>query len=103
MRSVAGWRYGWINRAMPAGAINAFVDNLAKNIVALADDIIAEVKKAFPADEYSEGLQAENAVWAELLVLRAATRLMLGGLELGAQTPDFERNIRRVLRELVSR
>ncbi len=88
---------------MPAGAINAFVDNLAKNIVALADDIIAEVKKAFPADEYSEGLQAENAVWAELLVLRAATRLMLGGLELGAQTPDFERNIRRVLRELVSR
>lgn len=93
-------RYGWINRALPADTIGAFVDTLAQNIAALADGVIAGAKQAVPAQDYGEGLESENAAWAGLFTRPAAGRLILGGLERGAQTPEVERNIEVMLREL---
>ncbi len=41
-------RYGWINRALPAADLDAFVDRLARNIAALPDGVIAAAKSALP-------------------------------------------------------
>jgi enoyl-CoA hydratase/carnithine racemase len=93
-------RYGWVNRALPAEGISAFVDDLAKNIAALADGVIAAAKQALPADDFGEGLKIEDAAWAGLVALPAAGHAILGGLERGAQTPEVERNLERMLRNL---
>ncbi|MDB5615382.1 MAG: Enoyl-CoA hydratase/isomerase [Devosia sp.] len=95
-------RYGWINRALPADTIAAFVDTLAQNIAALADGVIAAAKQSVPTDDYGTGLESENAAWASLFTQPAAGRLILGGLELGAQTPEVERNLEIMLRTLAA-
>ena len=93
-------RYGWINRAVPADTIGAFVDTLAHNIAALADGVAAAAKRSLPADDYAAGLALENSAWAGLFAQPAAGQLLLGGLERGAQTPEGERNIESMLRDL---
>jgi enoyl-CoA hydratase/carnithine racemase len=93
-------RYGWINRAVPADTIGGFVDTLAHNIAALADGVANAAKQSLPADDYAAGLELENAAWAGLFAQPAAGRLLLGGLERGAQTPEVERNIEVMLRGL---
>lgn len=95
-------RYGWINRALPPDSIGAFVDALAQNISTLADGVVAAAKQAVPAEDYGNGLESENAAWADLFARPAAGRLILGGLERGAQTPVVERNIEAMLRELAA-
>lgn len=40
-------RYGWVNRALPANELDAFVNRLAKNIAALPEGVIAATKKQF--------------------------------------------------------
>ncbi|SEP63911.1 Enoyl-CoA hydratase/carnithine racemase [Devosia sp. YR412] len=95
-------RYGWINRAVPADEIDAFVDTLAQNIANLADGVIAAAKLSLPAEDYSAGLEIENTAWAGLFAQPAAGRLLVGGLENGAQTPVVERNIEAMLRELAA-
>lgn len=95
-------RYGWINRAMPADTIGAFVANLAQNIAALPDGVIAAAKRVVPADDYSAGLESENAAWASLFTQPVAGQLLLGGLKRGAQTPEVERKIEVMLRKLVT-
>lgn len=95
-------RYGWINRALPADEIGAFVDTLAENIAALSDGVIAGAKQAVPAEDYTAGLEIENAAWAGLFALPAALQLILRGLESGAQTPEVERDFEHVLRNLAA-
>ncbi|KFC61707.1 Enoyl-CoA hydratase/isomerase [Devosia sp. LC5] len=95
-------RYGWINRVLPPDSIGAFVDALAQNISTLADGVVAAAKQAVPAEDYGNGLESENAAWAGLIARPAAGRLILGGLERGAQTPVVERNIEVMLRELAA-
>ena len=93
-------RYGWINRALPEAELGPFVETLAANIAALPDGVIAATKTAVPAEDYASGLAAENDAWARLFTLPAAQKLIIGGVEAGAQTPEVERNIEAVLRDL---
>ena len=95
-------RYGWINRAIPADTIAAFVDNLAQNIASLPNGVIAGIKCIVPADDYSMGLESENSAWADLFTQPAAGQLLLGGLKRGAQTPEVEHEIEAMLRELAT-
>ncbi|MBS1078962.1 hypothetical protein JK217_14780 [Gluconobacter kondonii] len=95
-------RYGWINRAIPADTIAAFVDNLAQNIASLPNGVIAGIKCIVPADDYSMGLESENSAWADLFTQPAAGQLLLGGLKRGAQTLEVEHEIEAMLRELAT-
>ncbi len=93
-------RYGWVNRALPADKIDAFVDRLASQIAALPPGVIAAAKQALPPDDLAAGLARENDAWAGLFVLPAAERLIRGGLEHGAQTRDGEQRLEALMREL---
>lgn len=94
--------YGWINRAVPAEELDAFVDRVAKNIAALTPEIIAAAKRLVPPADLSQGLRAENDAWATLVSGDLPARLMGSALEQGVQTPDVERDLEAVMREIAS-
>lgn len=77
-------RYGWINRALPADALDAFVDRLARNIAALPNGVIAAAKQAVPPADLREGFRREHDAWAGLFARPAAEKLIRGGLDVGA-------------------
>jgi enoyl-CoA hydratase/carnithine racemase len=93
-------RYGWINRALPADEIDAFVDRLARNIAALPEGVIAAAKQALPTSQLADGLKREHDAWAELFARPAAEALIRGGLRVGAQTLQGERDLEALLRSL---
>jgi enoyl-CoA hydratase/carnithine racemase len=93
-------RYGWINRALPADEIDAFVDRLARNIAALPDGVIAAAKQALPTSQLADGLKREHDAWAGLFARPAAEALIRGGLGVGAQTLQGERDLEALLRSL---
>ncbi|CAI1689762.1 Carnitinyl-CoA dehydratase [Serratia grimesii] len=98
--AVTAERYGWINRALPAAELDDFVNRLAHNIAALPEGIIAAAKQAMPAPDLHEGFQREHDPWAGLFARPAAESRIRGGLKAGAQTPDGERNLEKLLRNL---
>ncbi len=93
-------RYGWINRALPAGELDAFVDRLARNIAALPDGVVAAAKATIAPADLTEGLIREDAAWSALFARPAAARLIAAGLDNGAQTRDGERDVEGLLRAL---
>jgi enoyl-CoA hydratase/carnithine racemase len=98
--AVTAERYGWINRALPTAELNDFVNRLAHNIAALPEGVIAAAKQAMPAPDLHEGFQREHNAWAGLFARPAAESRIRGGLKAGAQTPDGERNLEKLLRNL---
>ncbi|CAI1033623.1 Carnitinyl-CoA dehydratase [Serratia grimesii] len=98
--AVTAERYGWINRALPAAELDDFVNRLAHNIAALPEGVIAAAKQAMPAPELHEGFQREHDAWVGLFARPAAESRIRGGLKAGAQTPDGERNLEKLLRNL---
>ncbi|MFJ7500905.1 enoyl-CoA hydratase/isomerase family protein [Serratia grimesii] len=98
--AVTAERYGWINRALPPAELDDFVNRLAHNIAALPEGVIAAAKQAMPAPDLHEGFQREHDAWAGLFARPAAESRICGGLKAGAQTPDGERNLEKLLRNL---
>ncbi|WHX20177.1 enoyl-CoA hydratase/isomerase family protein [Streptomyces malaysiensis subsp. malaysiensis] len=94
--------YGWINRAVPADGLDAFVDGVAEKIAALSPELIAAAKQLVPPADLTEGLRAENDAWAELVSGELPARLMTGALERGAQTPAGERDLESVMRSVAA-
>lgn len=90
--------YGWINRALPAAELDAYVDRVARNIAALPEGVIEAVKHALPADDFKEGLLRENAAWTSAIGRPAARHLIAEGLRGGAQTPAGERDLENLMR-----
>ncbi len=97
-RTATDW--GWIDRAMPAGELETFVDRLARNIGALPSGVIAATKAALPPTDLNAGMVAENDAWAGLFSRPAASTLIRGGLRDGAQTRDGERRLEALLRDV---
>lgn len=93
-------RYGWINRAVPADELDAFVDRLARNIAALPDGVIEAAKTAVPEVDLQEGFLREHEAWAGLFVQPVAEQLIRGGLERGAHTRNGELQLEDLLRGL---
>jgi enoyl-CoA hydratase/carnithine racemase len=93
-------RYGWVNRAVPAGELDDLVDRLARNIAALPEGVIAAAKHAIVPADLAEGLRREHDAWASQIVRPAAEQLIRAGLTHGAQTPDGERDLEGLLRGL---
>ncbi len=95
-------RYGWVNRAVPAGELDGIVDRLARNIAALPEGVIAAAKRAIVPEDLAEGLLREHDAWADQFVRPAAERLIRGGLAHGAQTRDGERDLEGLLRGMTA-
>ncbi|ARQ70565.1 enoyl-CoA hydratase/isomerase family protein [Streptomyces marincola] len=93
-------RYGWINRALPADRLDAFVDRLARDIAALPDGVVAAAKHAIVPRDHADGLARENDAWASLVLRPATARLMGAGLAKGAQTRDGEQDLEGLFRDL---
>ncbi|MDR7144763.1 enoyl-CoA hydratase/isomerase family protein [Rhizobium sp. BE258] len=93
-------RYGWINRTLPDGELDGFVDRLSRNIANLPQGVIAAAKKAMPPQDLRDGFKREHDAWVGLFQLPAAEKLIRGGLAAGAQTRAGERNLETVLRSL---
>lgn len=93
-------RYGWINRALSASELDGFVDQLARDIAALPEGVIAAAKKALSPIDLRDGFRREHDAWAGLFERPTAAKLIRGGLRAGAQTRDGERNLEGLLRAL---
>ena len=92
--------YGWINRAVPADELDEFVTRLAHNIGNLADGVVAGAKRILAPVTPLEGYQREETEWSALIGQPAAVALMGGSLQRGAQTPDGERDLEGLLRQI---
>lgn len=90
--------YGWVNRAVPAAELHAFVERVARNVADLPDGVIAAAKAALPADDLAEGLLREDAAWSSQVSVPAVQQLMGDSLGLGAQTPEGERDLESTMR-----
>ena len=93
-------RYGWLNRALPADVLDAFVDRLAGNIVALPDGVVAAAKAAIVPEDLAGGMVRESEAWMGQVFLPATTRIMADGLAAGAQTADGERDLEGLFRNV---
>lgn len=91
-------RYGWINRALPAEEIDAFVDTLAHNIASLPNGVASAAKYAIPAENLSEGFKRESEAWFGLVTLPVAGKLIGGGIAKGLQTREGELQLENILR-----
>lgn len=95
-------RYGWVNRALPAAELDAFVDTLAHQIAALAPGVARAAKQALDTvnDPLPVALAQGDALWKQLVFQPIATSKILAGLAAGAQTPAGERDLEGLLRNL---
>jgi enoyl-CoA hydratase/carnithine racemase len=85
-------RYGWINRALPAGEIGAFVDRLARRVASFPPEAIALAKRAVDSAHLPgiEGLLEEAHCFNRSLATGAARERMVAFLEAGGQTREME-------------
>ena len=96
-------RYGYVNRALPQDELGPFVDELAYRIASFPAEAIALAKESVNnAAETGtvEGLLEEAHLFNRLATSEASRRLMRRFLELGAQTPDAELDLRTVVDQL---
>ncbi|MBL6715597.1 MAG: enoyl-CoA hydratase/isomerase family protein [Pseudomonadales bacterium] len=87
--------WGYLNRALPAAEIGAFVDRLARRIASFPAPAIAAAKAAVNAAErpLAEGLAEEAYLFQTLLATDEAPRNMQRFLARGGQTAEGERAV----------
>ncbi|MGI5222753.1 enoyl-CoA hydratase/isomerase family protein [Nocardia sp. CA-290969] len=90
--------YGWINRAVPAAELDAFVDRIARNIADLPAGVVEAVKSVLPPADLSTGYAEEENAWSALIAGPDAVRLMDGAMRHGAQTPEGETHLEALMR-----
>ncbi len=85
-------RYGYVNRALPADQIGAFVDDLARRIASFPASAIALAKQAAAAAEPSpiDGLLEEADCFNRSLDDPETRRRMEAFMAAGGQTREFE-------------
>ena len=86
-------RYGYVNRALPAGEIDFFVQYLAQRIAGFPAETIALAKQAVHMgdDGLEDGLVREELMFLESVHTAAARRRMAAALAGGMQTPLIEK------------
>jgi len=86
-------RYGYVNRAVPAGEIDFFVRDLARRIAGFPAETIALAKQAslFHDAGIENELAREERLFLESVHTAAAQRRMTAALAAGMQTPLIEK------------
>jgi enoyl-CoA hydratase/carnithine racemase len=90
--AVTAERWGYLNRVLPPGELDGFVDRLARRIAGFPAEAIALAKQAVDQALPSPlpGLREEAFLFQRLLRTDDARRRMRRFLELGGQTRDGE-------------
>jgi enoyl-CoA hydratase/carnithine racemase len=86
-------RYGYVNRALPAGEIDFFVSYLAHRIAGFPAETIAAAKQAASMGEagLEDELAREEVLFLESAQSAPARRRMAAALAIGMQTAPIER------------
>ena len=86
-------RYGYVNRALRAGEIDAFVGALARRLAGFPAATIALAKRAasLEDDGLEDALALEERLFLESVQLPVARRRMAAALRMGMQTAAMER------------
>ena len=94
--------WGLVNRALPADALDAFVDDLADRIASYPPLAVREAKASVLAalPDPTAGLLQEARRFDRTLADDAAVTRMQQLLDLGGQTPEVEADLQQVLRRL---
>lgn len=92
-------RWGWVNRVLPADALDAFVERLAGRIASFPPHAVAAAKASVLRAEtgVEQQMLAEGDAFNATLGDERTQELMRRFLELGGQTPDGERHLRHLL------
>lgn len=95
-------RYGWVNRALPADEIDAFVDGLARRIASFPAEAIALAKESLDRADTGlvQGLIDEAHAFDQTLATAPAQARLQRFLEIGGQTPEVEKNLDALLEKL---
>lgn len=96
-------RYGWINRALPAEHIRAFVERLAHRVASFPPEAVALAKESVDCAELplERGLAEEDWRFRRLLATEAAQRRMSAFLAAGGQTPAVELDLGAAAEDLL--
>lgn len=88
-------RWGWLNRALPAGEIDGFVGTLARRIASFPPEAVRLAKQAVHASALplAEGCKVEAGLFQDLLFTDAARTKMRRFLALGGQTRAGELDV----------
>ncbi len=91
-------RWGWLNRALPANAIDAHVNALARRIASFPADAVRLAKQSVNSATLpmAEGCQQEADLFQRLLFSDPARHAMRRFLELGGQTRDGELRVAEI-------
>jgi enoyl-CoA hydratase/carnithine racemase len=91
-------RWGWLNRALPANAIDAHVNALARRIASFPADAVRLAKQSVDSATLpmAEGCQQEADLFQTLLFSDPARHAMRRFLELGGQTRDGELRVAEI-------
>lgn len=92
-------RYGWINRALPAAELDAFVAGLARRIASRPAEAVALAVRAVDASALplEEGLLLEDALIRQVFTSPEALTRMKAALAAGVQTRPVELDLEAVL------
>lgn len=95
-------RWGYLNRALPAGEIGPYVDQLARRIASFPPEAVRLAKEAVNAADrpLAEGLVEESYLFQQLIRTDSGRRNMARFLEIGGQTPAGERRVGELNAEL---
>lgn len=85
-------RWGYLNRALPAGEIGPYVDALARRIASFPPEAVRLAKQAVCAADrpLEEGLVEESYLFQQSIRTDGARRNMARFLEIGGQTREGE-------------
>lgn len=94
--------WGLVNRALPAGELDAFVDDLADRIASYPPIAVREAKASLLAalPDPTPGLLQEARRFERTLADEASVRRMQQFLDEGGQTPAVEADLQAALRRL---
>ena len=91
-------RWGWLNRALPAGEIDAHVTSLGRRIARFPAEAVRRAKQAIDGAEspMADGCAREAALFQQLLHSDAAHHAMRRFLALGGQTRAGELQVAQI-------
>ena len=98
-------QWGYLNRALPAGDIHAYVGALARRIASFPPEAVRLAKASVNAADQplAVGLEEESYNFQRLIRTETGKRNMARFLEIGGQTPDGERRVADLSAELGAR